>query len=112
MKNFSYSFTEADIKAITYALSILPSMNIEQNDAQAEINYQLCISAGTKLIKHKNNFSANEVRIIYCSLQAVQLINSGKLNADADVKKECANYFFTINKLLSDFESLLQSKLQ
>ena len=108
LKNFSYSLTEADIKAITYALSILPSINIEQSDVQAEINYQLCISAGTKLIKHEDNFSANELRIIYCSLQAAQLINSGELNVDTSVKKECANYLFTINKLLSVFESSLQ----
>lgn len=42
MKHISYSFSNSDIEAITFALTVLPSLGIEETEAQAAINYQCC----------------------------------------------------------------------
>lgn len=64
MKHISYSFSNSDIEAITFALTILPSLGIEETEAQAAINYQCCCSAGEKLLKHDTNIAPNEFRVI------------------------------------------------
>lgn len=104
MKHINYSFSDSDIKAITFALTILPSLGIEETEAQAAINYQCCCSAGEKLIKHRTDIAPNEFRVILASLQAVQLINQGELEVDSETKKECSGYLFTVNKLVSVFD--------
>lgn len=104
MKHINYSFSESDIEAITFALTILPSLELEETEAQAAINYQCCCSAGEKLIKHSSDISPNEFRVIFVSLQAVQLINQGELEVDQETKKKCSSYLFTVNKLVSVFD--------
>ena len=93
MKHISYSFSNSDIEAITFALTILPSLGIEETEAQAAINYQCCCSAGEKLLKHDTNIAPNEFRVILASLQAVQLINQGELEVDQETKQKCSSYF-------------------
>ena len=44
MKHISYSFSNSDIEAITFALTVLPSLELEETEAQAAINYQCCCS--------------------------------------------------------------------
>ena len=39
MKHISYSFSNSDIEAITFALTILPSLGIEETEAQANQSY-------------------------------------------------------------------------
>lgn len=80
MKHISYSFSNSDIEAITFALTILPSLGIEETEAQAAINYQCCCSAGEKLI------------------------NQGELEVDQETKQKCSSYLFTVNKLVSVFD--------
>lgn len=63
MKHISYSFSNSDIEAITFALTVLPSLGIEETEAQAAINYQCCCSAGEKLLKHDTNIAPNEFRV-------------------------------------------------
>lgn len=104
MRNISYAFSDSDIETILYTLSILPSLELEDIEAQAAINYQCCRSAGEKLILHKTDIKPNEFRVIIASLQAAQLINQGKFEVPPDVKKECNNYLFSINKLVSAFD--------
>lgn len=104
MKHITYSFSDSDIEAITFALTVLPSLELEETEAQAAINYQCCCSAGEKLIKHSSDIQPNEFRVIYASLQAVQLINQGEFEVDAETKKKCSNYLFTVNKLVSVFD--------
>ena len=103
MKHISYSFSNSDIEAITFALTVLPSLGIEETEAQAAINYQCCCSAGEKLLKHDTNIAPNEFRVILASLQAVQLINQGELEVDQETKQKCSSYLFTVNKLVSVF---------
>ena len=104
MKHISYSFSSSDIEAILYTLSVFPSLELEESDYQAEINYQCCLSAGQKLISRNTNITPNEFRVILASLEAAQLINCGEIEVDDDTKKECINYLFTINKLVSVFD--------
>ena len=102
MKTVKYSLSDSDIEAITFALSILPSLGLDDSKLQAANNYQLCTSAGAKLISRNFAISVYEARVISCALQAVQLINSGGLSfVSSDVKKRCSNYLFTVNKLVS-----------
>lgn len=104
MNYISYSLYDSDIDAITFALTILPSLGLEETEVQAAINYQCCCSAVEKLIKRDTNIAPNEFRIILASLQAVQLINQGRLEADQETKKKCNDYLFTVNKLVSVFD--------
>lgn len=104
MKSVKYSLNDTDIEAITFALSILPSLHLEDDELQAAINSQLCESAGVKLLGHNFNISANEGRVISCALQAVQLINTGDLPVSSEIKEKCKGYLFTVNKLSSVFE--------
>lgn len=39
MKHISYSFSNSDIEAITFALTILPSLGIEETEAQVFHDY-------------------------------------------------------------------------
>ena len=107
MKHITYSFSDSDIEVITFALTVLPSLELEETEAQAIINYQCCRSAGEKLIKHDKNITPNEFRVISASLEAVQLINQGCLNVDPETKKRCNDYLFTVNKLVSFFDKQL-----
>ena len=101
MKPISYKPTREDIDTILCTLSILPSLDMEVTDIQAEINLQCCMSAARKITSGVQN----EFRVIFASLKASQLILQGEYQVDAETKKECMNHFFTINKLVSAFES-------
>lgn len=104
MKHIAYTFSNDDIEAVSFALSLLPSLRLEKNEVQADINYQLCCSALKKLSERSSEFLPNEFRVIFAAVQAVQLINQGVLDADAATKKTCARYLFTVNKLVSMFD--------
>lgn len=107
MKHIAYSFSESDINTILFTLTILPSLGLEDTEAQAAINYQCCCSATEKLIKHSTDITPNEFRVIFASLKAVQMINQGELEVDAETKKECITYLFSVNKLVSVFDKQL-----
>ena len=105
MKPISYKPTREDIDTILCTLSILPSLDMEITDIQAEINLQCCMSAARKITSGVQNLLPNEFRVIFASLKASQLILQGEYQVDAETKKECMNHIFTINKLVSAFES-------
>lgn len=111
MKHLSYALSDSDIEAILFAFSILPSIDIEQSEAQASINYQCCRSATEKLCNRETNITPNELRIIYAALQAVQFICRGELYSSPETKKQCMNYLFTVNKLISVLSPLLEPLL-
>lgn len=103
MKQLNYEFTKSDVEAILFTLSVLPSLQLEETEEQANMNYHCCLSAGQKLINKSTDFTLNEFRVIFVSLQAAQFINRGELEVDAEVKKQCGNHLFVINKLTSVF---------
>lgn len=104
MKHISYTFSDSDVETILFTLTVLPSLGLEAPEAQVAINLQCGLSAGEKLAAHRTDITPNEFRIIYASLCAAQLINQGELETDAETKKRCAGYLFTINKLVSVFD--------
>ena len=105
MKHINFNFSSSDVKTIIFSLSLIPlSKDLAKNEAQASINNTLALSASDKLINHRTDLIPNEFRVIYVSLQYVQLINQGVIHADDEVKKECCNYLFSVNKLVSAFE--------
>lgn len=104
MKYISYALSDSDIEVIAFALSILPSLGLEETEVQADINYQCCCSAMEKLINHDRDILPNERRVIQASLQAIQLINQGKLDVDHEIKQKCSGYLFSVNKLVSAFD--------
>lgn len=79
MKHISYSFSNSDIEAITFALTVLPSLELEETEAQAAINYQCCCSAGEKLLKHDTNIAPNEFRVILASFKPSSLLTRANL---------------------------------
>lgn len=105
MKNIVYSFSDSDIEVILFALTILPSLELEKTKSRTATNLQCCLSAGEKLIKRRTDIAPNEFRVIYASLCAAQLINQGELETDTETKKKCMGYIFTINKLVSVFDT-------
>lgn len=108
MKHIQYTFTDSDIQTILFTLSVLPTLSLEDSDVQAHINLINCESASEKLIEHRTDFTANEFRVIYGSLMAAQQINQGILDVDGDTKLKCCGFLFSINKLVSAFDSQMR----
>lgn len=107
LEQFINSLSASDIEAIAFALSVLPSLGMEDNAVQAAVNRQCCVAASSKVTRGDANLSANEFRVLYSAVQAVQIINSGGLSAvSADIKKQCNRYLFTVNKLSAALSSL------
>ena len=79
MKHISYSFSNSDIEAITFALTVLPSLGIEETEAQAAINYQCCCSAGEKLLKHDTNIAPNEFALSWLPFKPSSLSTRANL---------------------------------
>ena len=101
--NPNYKLSATDIKVILFALGVLPTMELEDTEEQANLNQICCIGAAHKLTTGKNKFTLNEIRVISASLQIVQLINNGELDADSELKSDCARYLFDINRLVPIF---------
>lgn len=107
LEQFINSLSASDIEAIAFALSVLPSLGLEDNAVQAAVNRQCCVSASSKVTRGDANLSANEFCVLYSAVQAVQIINSGGLSAvSSDIKKQCNRYLFTVNKLSAALSSL------
>lgn len=105
-KNLSPEFTDSDINVMVFALTVFPTLEIADSEAEASMVLNQCTSAIQKLINHEPRFSEHELRIISASLDAVQFINQGKLNTTAEIKAKCSNYLFAVNKLASVFSDL------
>lgn len=58
MKHISYSFSNSDIEAITFALTVLPSLELEETEAQAAICLVLLIAFSLVSVKF----------LIFCTL--------------------------------------------
>lgn len=105
MKHVRFNFSNSDIKTIIFSLSLIPlTENYAKTEAQATINNALALSAMDKLTNLRTDLILDEYRVIYVSLEYVQLINQGVIYANDDVKKECCSYLFSVNKLVSVFE--------
>lgn len=107
MLNSHHQLSDSDIDTLIMTLSILPSLGLEESDIQANINLQCCRSAIEHLADSESfRPTPNEMRVMYASLEAAQLINRGLLSVDSETKIKCSKAMFTINKLYSYFDSL------
>lgn len=102
----NFSLSSSDVKTILFSLSIFPALNCASTALQNEINANLCISAAEKICYRQTDFTSNEMRVIYASLQAIPLILQGEIPVDADVRAECAPYLFSANALLAKLPPL------
>ena len=105
----SIDLTDSDISTLIYALSILPSFDLDVPEVQQDINFQLCQSAALKFSSHSPNLTLNEYRVVLSSLQGLVLICQGELTADGVSIAEAQKYFFSANKLLATFEKILNN---
>ena len=108
LKDFSYRFTDGDIETLLFTLSILPELRMEDSEAQAVINTQLCVSAIEKLVNRTGAFSPNEFRVATASLMAAKLILAGALTVDKETLALCQKYALSINKLAQHFSVALE----
>ena len=107
-KEFSYHFTDGDVETLLFTLSVLPELRMEESEAQAGINAQLCASAIEKLMNRTGAFSLNEYRVATASLMAAKLILSGSLAVDKETITLCQKYALSINKLSQHFSAALE----
>lgn len=107
MSRLPLALTESDANTIYFALSILPELNYGLSDAQQSINDSLCETCIDKINAQESNFSANEIRIIYCALGALNEVIRGEFEIDRDLISMCHQYMFNVNKLLPKFENML-----
>lgn len=105
----SINLTDSDISTLIYALSIMPSFDLDVPEVQQEINFQLCKSATLKFANNSPNLTLNEYRVVLSSLQGLVLICQGELTADGISLAEVQKYFFSANKLLATFEKILNN---
>lgn len=110
MPKFSLTLTESDINTIYFALNILPELDYDLSYTQQSINDSLCKTCIDKINAQKSDFSANEIRIIYCALGALNEVIRGEWDIDSDLISTCRQYMFNVNKLLPKFEEILPDK--
>lgn len=98
--HFEYSLSDTDIQAI---LTALPLMLLADagSDTQNRLNASCCESAGVKLISKAQDFSLNELRVIYAAVALAKEYLSGGWNLDVSSKdkSELKKYLFTYIKL-------------
>lgn len=80
--------------------------------AQGIINAASRESAADKLLNHAPSFSADEIRIISCAIDAAICVISGDemadmFDVDADWMRDLSNYFFTLNRLNPIFKGFV-----
>lgn len=107
MKNFHYSFSDADIKTLVCTLSVMPLVHLDGVSApQQAINDSCCASAIEKLTAYRTDFHPNEARVMAVSLKLSNLILKDEIIVDTEIKKTLSPYMFSINRLLPIFSSI------
>ena len=113
------NLSSSDVSAILCAIPLI--LQIETGiPAQNLINSASCESASRKLHKHAPSFSADEIRIISCAIDAALCVISGDETADmfdvdADWMRDLSRHFFTLNRLNPIYKGLvdeIQRKLR
>lgn len=106
MKNFHFNLSSDDVKALCYALEIMPAYDFLENDVEAGISFSLASSAGQKLILHKqltNRETFFVALAVDCAFKALR----NEMSLCEEELTGLRPYFFTINKLHPVFAPLL-----
>lgn len=107
MKIKNIQLEESDAQALILALHLLPTLDMGCSDVQQSINDTICETCIRKISNGDTLFSANEIRILYCAIAAMDEVIRDKYDIPADEQKQYCQYVFNVNKLLPIFESLL-----
>ena len=107
MKNINYHFTEGDIKAITYAMEIIPVYNFMEAKEELDISYALTVSTGPKLILHQQ-LNDKEICYIALSIDCAYKALRNEMTLEAEALTGLQPYMFIINKLHPIFSPLLE----
>lgn len=100
MKHISLELSESDVQTALFTLSFFPSLDLADNEMQADINYRCCCSAIEKLADHRLDITPNEIRVIILSIQVAQMICHGEAETDdPELYEQCMQHLFAINKL-------------
>ena len=105
MKSKKYALTPGDVKAITAALSILPSYSFASGQNSSVLS-MLCTSAGSKLINGKP-LNDRELAISALAIDSAYKAISNEMSLDDEYKAEIKEYYLTYNKLLPIFAPFL-----
>lgn len=105
------NITQADRFAILCALPLVTQIETGI-PAQDIINAGSCESAENKLLNHAPSFSADEIRVISCAIDAAICVISGgemadMFDVDADWMSDLSNHFFTLNRLNPIFKGFV-----
>lgn len=106
MKNINFNLSESDVKALCYALEIMPSYGFIEDDAEADLSFALAASSGQKLLLHQqlSNREACFVALaVDCAFKALR----GEMSISEEELSGLRPYMFTINKLQPIFSPLL-----
>lgn len=107
MKKLVYELTKSDVETLLYTLTLIPKFdNLHDSDAQKSINIACSVRAVEKLAYQRDDFTPNEFRVMSSSLLLADMIIRGQITADAETKRECSQYIFTIQKLLPVFDTV------
>ena len=98
--NFEYSLSDTDVQAILTAFPLILLADAG-SDAQNRLNASCCESAGAKLVRGTQDFTLNELRVIYgaVALAKEYLTGGWDLDVSAKDKAELKKYLFTYIKL-------------
>ena len=101
--NLTYSFSAADVEAITEALVVLPEYEFAEG---REIPF--CISAGSALINH-TPLPAGDAYVIALAIDSAYKALRNEITLSDEYKEALRDYVFTNNKLEPIFSPLLDS---
>ena len=107
MKKPNIKFAAPELQTLQFALGLFPKLHLASTPVKNEMNQQLAISAAIKLGQPKPDLLSNEWRVIYASLQAVQLIVQGELTVDPALKAECIPHMFAVRALVGKLPPLM-----
>lgn len=112
-KNFDYQLTETDLDTLLVTLSVmldvLPDYDPDEFDEDTMIQ---ALSFGEQALLHLSTLNPrvrnNELSAIHISLQLADMINQNEIIVDPTYKKQCSERLFSINHLLSVFDSYFE----
>ena len=106
MNNVRYNLSDSDVKALCYALEIMPSYGFFESKAEADLSVSLAASAGQKLIFHKP-LSNRETYFVALAVDCAFKALRDEMSLGEKELAGLRPYMFTINKLQPIFSPLL-----
>lgn len=106
MKNFTYSLSESDVKAILCTLEVMPSYGFYETESENDLVKYLSISSGMKLIAHEQ-WNNREIAYVALAIDNAFKALRSENSADDEIVSTLRPYLFTINKLHPVFSPYL-----